>query len=212
MAAIHHATIKKAAKFSLTFKIDGGTFDVINPVGDVLASANDPKDALDLALVELGKAKGNSVSAVDVAAFKAADPAKRRAPKDGAKSKKRKAKARKKSGKNLEEDGEDEEEPETRSIVKSKYREKYRPHKMTNGDSIAKRVHAEFMTKKDEDTKKSRLDFDGFVKFAKANGCWVEGYRSLKNRHGERNNGLIRMNVINRLRAKVRAKEEIIWP
>lgn len=192
MAAIHHATLKKAAKFSLTIKADGNTFDVLNPIGDVVASANDPKDALELALLEIA-------------------PKKSRAPKDGAKAKKRKP-ARKKSGKNLEEDGEDEEEPETRSIVKSKYRERYRPHKMTNGDSIAKRVHAEFMTKKDEDTKKPRLDFDKFVKFAKDNGCWVESYRSLKNRHGDRNNGLIRMNVINRLRAKVRNKEEIIWP
>jgi len=197
MATIHHNTVKKAKANGLEIRVEGTGFVVLKDGGIVPNSnALNAKDALDLALLELAPAK------------------KTRAPKDGAKSKKRKS-TKRKAKKSGDEDGEDEgddEEKATASIVKAKYREKYRPHKMTNGDNIAKKCHELFMTKKDEDTKKPRLDFDAFVKFAKANGVWVEAYRTLKNRHGERNNGLIRMNIVNRIRAKARRKEEIIWP
>lgn len=196
--AIHHNTVKKAAKFGLGIAEKDGQFLVYTLAETdrkALKIASDPKDALDLALLEL-------------------QPKKQAAPKDGVKTKKRKpARKAKRSDDDGEEESEDDsDEGNSRSIVKSKYREKYRPHKMTNGDAIAKRVRETFMTLKDEDTKKPRLDFERFVKFAKENECWVESYRSLKDRHGNRNNGLIRMNVINRLRAKVRAKQEIVWP
>jgi hypothetical protein len=60
------------------------------------------------------------------------------------------------------------------------------------------------MTKIDPDTKKAKFDFARFVKFAKANDCWVPAYGSL-------NHGMARMNVANRLRAKIRKKAEIDW-
>lgn len=43
------------------------------------------------------------------------------------------------------------------------------------------------------------------VTFAKANGCWDDKYSKLPNP------GLVRMNVINRLRAKVRKGHKVIW-
>lgn len=196
---VHHNTVKRAAANGLVIERDDSrNIFIVRQFGSAnvepLASASDPKDALDLAILALAPAK-------------APKPPKAAKAKSTRKPKRRKAS----SEDGDEEDGEDEAD-DSRSLVKSKYREKYRPHKMTCGDQLAKRIQAEFLTVKDPDTKKMRLDFGRFVKFAQANDCWVEGYRSLKDRHGKRNNGLIRMNVINRLRAKTRQKGfEIKW-
>lgn len=105
-------------------------------------------------------------------------------------------------GEPTEEEVDDEGEGESKSIVKAKYKQKYRPTKMTNGDDLAQKIRAAFMTQKDEDTGKPRLDYKAFVKFAKANGVWSEAYATLPN------HGMVRMNVANRLRAKIRNDKE----
>ena len=46
---------------------------------------------------------------------------------------------------------------------------------------------------------------DKLAAFAKANGCWDDKYDKLPNP------GLIRMNVLNRLRAKIRKGHKVIW-
>lgn len=192
---IHHNTLKRAAAHGLTFSDDNATegkpFAVFKD-GTKLAEAATAKDALDLAVLELAPAK----------------PTK-------AKASKPKKPAKRKTKKSAEyEDGDDEQDPDgedegsNKSVIKAKYKTKYRSHKMTCGDTLAKQVREAFMTQKDPDTGKPRLDFARFVKFAQANDVWVEGYRSLKNRHGKRNNGMIRMNVINRLRAKLRKDKD----
>lgn len=198
MTKIHHNTLKKAAKYGLSFMHDmaTGQFQVFCPANNTgeLASAADPKDALDLAILALQTPGGDPIEGTKPA----------RKPKKPAKRK-----ARKPAGDDMDEDGD--EGAELRSVVKAKYRVKYQPHKMTCGDELAQKVRAKFMTVKDPDTGKPRLDFDRFVEFAKRNECWVEGYRSLRNRDGSRNNGMIRMNVLNRLRARVRKEKEIRW-
>lgn len=194
MARIHHNTLKKAAANGLTIEeINGGAEGYqVRKAGEntpVLASAKGPKDALDLAILALAGDKPKVKRAAKPKSAK--KPAKRRASDD--------------------EGEEGDEEDASRSVIKAKYKTKYRPHKMTCGDGLAKQVREAFMTKKDPDTGKPRLDFEAFVTFAKANDCWVEGYRSLKDRHGNRNNGMIRMNVINRLRARVKAGNKVEW-
>jgi len=96
----------------------------------------------------------------------------------------------------------EEEDDEPKSVIKRKYKERYRPHRMTNGDDTARLVgeHVKF---KDEDGK-MRVDQEKLEHFAKRNGCWDERYRRL-------NGGMRRMNIVNRLRAKLRKGHEIIW-
>lgn len=191
MTKIHHNTLKKAKAHGLKIDIVHDRFVVRRAASDAgtetLASSADPKDALDLAIRELGGV-----------VLKAPKPKKARA-------------AKPKRRKHQDEDGEEDEEEAPRSVVKSKYRERYRPNKGTCGDDLARKLRDKFMTLKDEDTGKPRLNFNHFVAFAKANDVWVEGYKRLKNRDGSRNDGLIRMNCANRLRAAVRKGHKIVW-
>lgn len=199
MTKIHHNTLKKAAKYGLEFKWDNdGKAWYLERQGHVFGIATDPKDALDLAILTLNDEQ-------QVIPMKP----KRARAEAAKKAKAARRKARKPAGDDMDEDGD--EGTELRSVIKAKYRVKYQPHKMTCGDELAQKVRAKFMTVKDPDTGKPRLDFDRFVDFAKRNECWVEGYRSLRNRDGSRNNGMIRMNVLNRLRARVGKGEEIRW-
>lgn len=46
---------------------------------------------------------------------------------------------------------------------------------------------------------------DAVRKFAEANGVWDDKYAQL-------NNGLQRMNVVNRLRGRIKAGHEVVWP
>jgi hypothetical protein len=192
MAAIHHNTIKKATKLGLTFAPQGigdGNFSVLKD-GKVLTTAVDPKDALDLAILALQQLDG----------------ARNKSPKPKAK---RKAPAKKKTkpardDEDIGDDGDPEEGNDT-SVVKRKYRMKYKPHKMTCGDDITREVREHYMTKVDPDTKKKRYNWDKFIEFAKRNDCWDHAYLKL-------NKGMRRMNIVNRLRAKVvRDKYEIVW-
>jgi hypothetical protein len=190
---IHHNTLKKAKAHNLAISgpWENGDFQVLSLTSsDILATAKDPKDALDLALLEIKPVKLKPRKAKSK--VKATRP-KRRRPDDDM------------------EDGEGDEEDNSKSIVKEKYRQRYAPNKGNCGDDLAKKLRHEFMTRTDEDTGRALLDFNRFVAFAKDNEVWVEGYRRLKNRDGSRNDGLIRMNVANRLRAKVRKGGKVKW-
>lgn len=88
-------------------------------------------------------------------------------------------------------------EPVERSIVKRKYRKRYQPTNRSCGDELAKLVSAHI---RDDDV----INEDRLVRFAKANDCWIDSYATL-------NVGQRRMNVGNRLRAKVRKGHEVIW-
>ncbi len=184
MAKIHHNTLKKAAANGLEIIEKDGKFIVVR-VGEksVIARALDPKDALDLAIQSI-KPKKSRRSRDEDEEFDEEDI-------DGEEQDEEAA-----------DEETDDEEGEGKSIVKGKYKQKYRPHKMTNGDDLAKAIREHFMTKRDPDTKKPRLDYKAFVAFAKRNDCWVESYATLPN------HGMVRMNVVNRLRAKVRKDKE----
>lgn len=97
-------------------------------------------------------------------------------------------------------------ESEGRSIVKAKYRQIYRPNRNTNGDELAQQLR-EYLEVEGEDGE-TGIDAAKLRRFAIANECWVESYASLKNV------GMQRMNIANRLRAKVRKDPnyEIKWP
>jgi hypothetical protein len=194
MATIHHNTLKRAAKFGLILTTvelaDSSTaFEVIHD-GVVLSTASDPKDALDLAILAIAEGKAPAPKKKSKKATKM--PAKAKAPKP-----------RDEEDVDDEEDIDDEEDA-GKSVVKPKYRTKYRPHKMTCGDALSQQIRREFMTKKDPDSGKPRLDWVRFTAFAKANDCWDAKYAHL-------NPGMKRMNVVNRLRAKIAAGVKIKW-
>lgn len=100
-------------------------------------------------------------------------------------------------------------ESEGGSIIKSKYKAIYNQSavKGTCGDDLAARLREYLMVDTEEGP---RVDKKLMKRFAEANGCWIAAYGSMKN-------GLVRMNVVNRLRAKVRKaakageKFEIEW-
>jgi len=193
---IHHNTLKKAKAHGLIVEwSEPDNVFVVSKDGDPVVEAKDPKDALDLAILELS---GGGVGTTK--------------PKPTTRKAKKAEAPRKRADDEDESENGDDEGDASRSVVKAKYRARYLPNKGHCGDDLAKKLRDAFMTEKDEDTGKPRLDFEAFVEFAKANGVWVEGYRRLKDRHGNRNDGLIRMNCANRLRAKVRRdKHKIVW-
>lgn len=105
------------------------------------------------------------------------------------------------------ENGEDheDEEKETRSIVKPVFRARYKPHSHTCGDELTGELR-EYLQVEDKEGNVA-IDAAKLKRFAKANGCWVDTYAAL-------NNGQVRMNVGNRIRAKLRKEEgfEVSWP
>lgn len=89
-----------------------------------------------------------------------------------------------------------------KSVIKRSYKDKYKQHKGTNGDELA-RLLAEHLKVRDEDGK-LRIDPAKLKRFAQLNSVWDVRYDML-------NVGLARQTVGNRLRAKVRQGYEIIW-
>jgi hypothetical protein len=103
-----------------------------------------------------------------------------------------------------EEEAEEEvEDSEGATVVKKKYKDAYRPHRMTCGDDLSTRISNHVMVV-DEETGERRIDQAKLRRFAIANEVWVQGYASL-------NVGMRRMNVANRLRAKVRKGYKVKW-
>jgi len=96
----------------------------------------------------------------------------------------------------------DEDSDEGKSIIKAKYKTRYRPFKMTCGDDISQLVTKHVTVDLGKDGK--HVDRSKLEHFAKLNSCWDAKYASL-------NVGMVRMNVANRLRAKVRHGHEIVW-
>ena len=90
---------------------------------------------------------------------------------------------------------EDEEEKESHSIVPAKYRVRYKPFKDTNGDGLSEQIKAHVSAP--NDAGELRISFSKLRRFAEANGCWSNDYSHL-------NHGQMKMNVTNRLRAKIR--------
>lgn len=104
------------------------------------------------------------------------------------------------------ENDDDDAETATKSIVKRKYRDAYKPHQNTCGDAFVKLIDA--ATKTEQLTGKSgklkmKLDTGKLVYLAKLNDVWKPGYRSL-------NNGQMRMTVGLKLR-KLFAADTIKW-
>ncbi len=195
---IHHNTAKKAKAHGITLAvIDGEVVATVN--GDRLAAGLAGNKVLDEAIAKLGPAA----------------PAAKRSLGDKIKSvfkRKPKVAVKDMDDEDFDEDGEpdpeddeaedDEDAEEGASVVKRKYKTKYRPFKMTCGDDLAQLVAKHLKVEGDDG--KPRIDERKLYAFAVANNCWVSTYKQL-------NIGMRRMNVVNRLRARVRKGIEIKW-
>lgn len=116
-----------------------------------------------------------------------------------------------------EEADDDSDADQSKSIVKAKYKERYKPTKDKCGDDLSFQIN-EFVTVEDDETGDKKVSKKLLKAFAEANGCWRASYGSLVSRTGGWNAGQARMHVGNRLRGKIRqtAKAgevyEIVWP
>lgn len=216
---IHHATVKKAAKFHITLSIEDNEVVATAKDGTRLASGLQGNKVLEDAITRAtGKpAKGNGATR----SLPPTHPAIRGAGKAVKKANKaaRRAEVEAHSEEEAElddEDGEDSDAEQSKSIVKAKYKALYKPHKDKSGDDLSFEIN-KHCSRENAETGEMRIDRKALEKFAKANDCWVASYGSLVARGGGWNAGMARMNVANRLRAKVRrAKKddeiyEIVW-
>ena len=191
---IHHNTAKKAAAHKIVLTVVEGEVVASTRDGVKLASGLVGNKVLEDAIAKLG---------APIVAARAAAKAKTT-------KKKVAVQVRGKSvdqEMEFDEDGEpvegdDEDAPEGKSMIKSKYKKIYKPFKMTNGDDLNVLL-AEHLKYKDEDGQ-MRVNPAKLVKFAKANDCWVDGYKNL-------NIGQQRLNVGNRLRAKIKKGWAVLW-
>lgn len=191
MAAIHHNTLKRAAAHGLTVQVGEGTdanrFVALKD-GAIVAVHDTAKDALEAAI------KGGFGVKTQTA------------PKSPAKPKKaRKAIPRRdEDDEDDDEEAGDEDDGEGKSVVKRKYKKKYRPFKQRCGDDLSREL-SEFLSVEDEETGEKRVGLQELRVFAKANGVWQPAYSQM-------NVGMARMNVANRLRGKIRReKHEVKW-
>lgn len=95
------------------------------------------------------------------------------------------------------------EDDEGKSVVKRKYKQAYRPFKMTCGDEISQLITAHVRVKTEDGW---RVDRKKLVRFAKANGVWDTAYDLL-------NVGMARMNVGNKIRGLLNKNPDyaIVW-
>lgn len=107
-------------------------------------------------------------------------------------------------GEDQDEEDEDDGAEGSKSIIKRKYKTKYRPFKQTNGDDLVQSIATHLKTLTNPNTGKPMVDPAKLEKFARLNNVWQDGYAYL-------NVGMRRLNVGNRLRAKVRKGHEIVW-
>lgn len=185
MIKVHHNTAKKAKAHKIDLASVEGEI-VASKDGAVLARGMMGNKVLDEAIAKLG------------APIVAARAKAKKAPKA---KKPAKVKRSRQNEDDLEEEG-DEDAPEGRSIIKSKYKKVYKPFKMTNGDDL-NLLLAKHLKQEDE-SGQLRINVRKLVQFAKANDCWVDGYKDL-------NVGQQRLNVGNRLRAKIKRGWEVKW-
>lgn len=204
---IHHNTLKKAKTHGISLSVCADNEVTAEKDGVILASHPSGSVALDMALAKL-EGDGRSIKAaveklVPLSSGKAARKPRKVVDED--------EEAEDDEGGDeieAEYDGEDdvdvdeEAEEEGKTIVKRKYKERYKPFKMCNGDDVAQQVAAHI--KIEDDAGQSRIDPVKLKKFAELNGCWVKSYSGL-------NMGLRRMNIVNRLRAKIRHGHTVLW-
>src|SRR4249919_1185515 len=144
---IHHNTVKRAARAGIQLVVTDDMVEAVHAERGVLARCADPKDALDLALRELNGGSAPKRTR------KAKSPKKVREDSDDGDDGEGDEGEDELSDEELGLDGEEgEDEKETASVVKPKYRQKYRPHKHTCGDSLTQQIRREFMTKIDPDS------------------------------------------------------------
>lgn len=187
---VHHATAKRAKKLGLVIEAIENEFTVSKD-GVQLASHASASVALDAAVAKLNDDP--------LARVAKATKAIRAASKPKAK------KARKVADEDGDEDGDEDDKPEGNSIIKRKYKESYKQRalKVSCSDEIAVHLAAHLKVKGDDG--KPRIDPAALKRLAQANGCWDPKYVHL-------NMGQQRMNVVNRLRAKVRRDQhDIVW-
>lgn len=212
---VHHAVAKKAAKLNITL----APFDtevVAQYAGFDVAFGKTATEALDKAITALTKAIGAPAGAINawhLANPVKAKPARKSRDEDGEGEDEEiddETSEGEEDGEgeapevDAEEDGE--ESDEGKSKVKKKYKKAYRPTKNKNGDELSFLI-TEHVAERDTDgsvVTPVRTDEDRLKKFATANGVWQAGYANL-------NVGMRRMNIGNRLRAKVKGGHEIIW-
>lgn len=204
---IHHATAKKAKAHGITLTVEDGEI-VASKDKTHLASGLMANVVLQTAIDKLAVEFQSSTSA---AAVKSAQPKRAKLRKAAAEADLDDDTAAEydeeiEAGQHDDAADEDEEPAEGKSIIKAKYKAIYKPTRMTNGDDLNAllRNYLYVVT----DAGEERINPARLKKFAKANECWVESYSSLKNI------GMIRMNVCNRLRAKLRRDPEykVEWP
>jgi hypothetical protein len=178
---IHHNTAKKAKAAGITLVVEGQ--DIVAMIGDRrLASHMSGSVALDQAIAKL-----NGSTAPVVAKAK---PRKLPIEDDDEQD-------------DDEQDDEDQDEDQDNSIVKQKYKTRYKPFRMTCGDDLAQAISAH-VKEMDDEAGAPRIDPVKLKRFAQANGVWDPKYVNL-------NVGMRRMNCANRLRAKVRKGHVVVW-
>lgn len=183
MTAIHHATLKRAAKVGIVIEQPEHGYYTASKDGKLLADGGDAKAVL--------------AEAEKIAFPKAEKPS--RAPK-AKKPGKKKAKKRADD----EDDGEETEEgEESKSVIKAKYKAKYKPHKDTCGDKLRKAMN-EYLRPEGEE-----IDPKRFYALAKENG--IDGHRwdHLQRRGGGWNVGMASMGLRNVIDGMVRRKESV---
>lgn len=127
-----------------------------------------------------------------------AKPKRQRAPKAKKPAKGKARKAKPADGDEPESDAD-----QSKSVVPRKYRDAYakRELKGTCSDEFAAKFSAACAEETEDGTAISPRKLRAF---AKANGVWVPSYKDL-------NVGMQRMNVGNRLRAKIRKGHKMVW-
>lgn len=199
---IHHNTAKKAKKHGVELVSVENEFEARHD-GRTLASHASASVALDKALMLLDPEGVAGKQDADLKRTNKAAAAIRAMIKPKAK------KAKKPRRAISDEDGEDDEDgdgDEGKSIVGAKYKARYKVRmlKTSCSDDLAVQI-AEHIKTKDEETGELRVDEVLLKRFAQANGCWDPKYAHL-------NVGMRRMNVVNRLRGKIRRDEhKVVW-
>ena len=210
---IHHATLAKAKKFKITLVIEDNEVVATGPKGERLASGMQGNKVLEEAITRLTGKPGKGRDAK--VATTLTKPARKRPIRDEEEDDEGADEVEEIEADDAEAELEDEEPTGDRSVVKAKYKKAYKPHKDKNGDELSFRIN-DHVSKLDKDGE-TRISLALLRKFAEANGCWNPSYASLRSRTGDWNAGMARMNVANRLRAKIRRAKadgeefEIIW-
>lgn len=195
---IHHNTAKRARTLGITLAVVDGDV-VASKDGVTLATGLQGNLVLDAAVAKLNGAAPSAKRAKLVEAFKSgvANPRKPIVEDD--------EKGDDEDQDDEQADDEDSDADQGKSIVKRKYKTLYQPTKMTCGDDLAYQISDHVSETVEVDGKEiTRLSMKLLKRFAKANDCWVESYASL-------NIGQARMNVGNRLRAKVKKGHVVDW-